>query len=176
MSDINWTPGDIASACANDNAAGLKPTLYITTEKEVAAIPAATQLVVSGAITMSAADIPNGILEAGTFKKWGTTLEPAKYTYTAESGGDRDSTAIPHTLTVALPKATAARIWAARAGCSHIVIFTDKQGIRRIMGEKENGCSMTWGVTINENSNQQNIVFTFDAGRPLYEYSGAIPV
>lgn len=171
---MNWTPGDIAAACANDNASGLKPELHVTTEKEVATIPAATQLVVSGDITMNVADAPE-LPDDGAFKTWGTTLEPAKYFYRAEQRGDRDSAAIDHILEVSLPKARAARIWAARAGCAHILIFKDLQGVKRIMGEKGNGCSMTWGAEINENSNHQKIVFTFTAGRPLYEYTGAIP-
>lgn len=175
MSDMNWTPGDIAKACANNNPSGLKPELHVTTEIEINTIPAATELKITGDITMAAASPPE-IPLAGAFKVWGTTEEPAKYFYRAEQTGDRDSASINHILEVSLPKATAERIWAARAGCAHMVIFTDKGGIKRLMGEKGNGCSMNWSAEINETSNHQKIIFTFTAGRPLYEYTGAIPV
>lgn len=174
MPDINYTVGDIEARCANDNASGLKPQVYVTTEPEVQTIPAATEMTVSTAITMAAANPPS-LPVAGAFKQWQLAKVLNKNTFVVEPQGDLDSASIKTTVELVIPKVTADRVWAARGGCSHILIVTDQNGNMRIVGEKSNGATPIYSEAINGDTNAIKVVFEWNSGHPPYFYTAAIP-
>lgn len=174
MADINYTVGDIEARCGNDNANGVKPLVYVTTEPEVDTIPAATNLVVSTAITMAAANPPS-LPVAGSFKVWNISKVLDKNTFKTESVGDLDSSILKTTVELIVPKVTADRMWAARGGCSHILIVTDYNGTQYIVGEKGNGATPQYSQEISGSTNQIKLIFEWNSGHPPYVYTGAIP-
>lgn len=170
----NITVKTIASACASNNASGLKPVLYVTTEPEVDAIPAATAELVSGDITMTAADAgPPEVLE-GTFKRWDLSKVASKLIFDCVQVGDSDSGAHQTTVTVYIPKMTAARVDAMYGGCDFIILVTDMNGALRIVGAKENGATINRQQTINDGANGVTVIFTWLSAHSPYFYTGDI--
>lgn len=171
---MNWTVGDVASRCSNDNRSGLKPLLHVTTEPEVGTIPADTNLLITADITMS---LDSGQTPAvpGTFKTWELSKVLSKNTFVTEDIGDEDSAIRQTTVVVTVPKLTADRLYALRGGCSYVIIVPDYNGALRIVGEKGNGCTMMHKHDINDSSNQAEITFKWNSGHDPYFYEGTIP-
>ena len=156
----------VAEVCANTNAAGLKPFLWITTEPEVDTIAAPTAGVVATDITMET---------LGAFLKWQISKVPSKNIWDSVQTGDADSGARLTTLTFFIPKITAVRTDAIFGGCSYIILCYDENGNIRIVGEKDKGATMTVQETINEGTSGYTIVVTWSSGYyPLF-YTGDIP-
>lgn len=174
MADINYTVGEIEARCGNDNSNGLKPLAYVTTEAEVDTIPAAANLVVSTAPTMAAANPPS-LPSAGAFKEWQLAKVLDKNSFKVESQGDLDSAILKTTVELIIPKVTANRVWAARGGCSHVLIVQDFNGQQRIVGEKGNGATPIYSEEISGSANHIKITFEWFSGHPPYFYTGAIP-
>lgn len=174
MPDINYTVGDIEARCSNDNIAGLVPTAHVTTELEVETIPTATNLVVAGPITMSTSSGQTPAVP-GTFKEWKLAKTQGKNTYNVTDEGDEDSAQMKVEVAFILPKATAERVWAARGGCSHIIVIKDKNGAQRIIGEKGNGCVPKYQEEISGATNEMKVTFTWYPSHPPYFYTGEIP-
>lgn len=165
----NLTVAAITKTCANSNMSGLKPYIKIAEEWEIAAIPAATDLVVSTDITLVAAASP---IPAGSWKQWDISKVPSKNIFESVQTGDADSGARQTTVTVFIPLMTAARLNAMYGGCGFVIGVHDQNGAVRIVGEKENGCTMTITETINEGTNGCTVVFTWTSGHTPYFYTG----
>lgn len=165
----NITVKDVAKVCAKGNASGLKPYIKIAEEWEIAAIPAATALNITADITLTAADAP---APAGTWKHWEISQVPSKNIFESVQTGDADSGARQTTVTVFIAKISAERLDAIYGGCSFIIAVPDQNGNIRLVGEKDNGCTMAVTETINEGSNGCTVVFTWLSGHTPYFYEG----
>jgi hypothetical protein len=174
MGDLNYTVGDIASRCSNDNRRGLKKLVHVTTEPEVNVIPAATELKITADITMSAAggDLP----AAGSFKQWNLASATGKNAFRVIAEGDEDSSQLKVEVDVNIPKVTAERVWAARGGCNHILLVPDQNDQIRLVGEKGNGATPTnYTETVNDEENSIKMTFVCYMSHPPYFYEGEIP-
>ncbi|MGC8000427.1 hypothetical protein, partial [Salmonella enterica] len=60
-------------------------------------------------------------------------------------------------------------------GCSFIIGVPDQNGVVRLVGEKDNGCTATYQETINDNTNGVTVVFTWISGYYPYVYEGTFP-
>lgn len=171
----NVTVKNLGAVCATSNASGLKPYIQITTEEEVSAIPAATAGAITDNMTMRAFAAGPPEIAAGTFKKWNVSKVPSKNIWDSVNLGDADSGARQTTVTVFIPKMTKERLDAIYGGCSFIIGVPDQNGVVRLVGEKDNGCTATYQETINDNTNGVTVVFTWISGYYPYVYEGTFP-
>lgn len=166
-----YTVDSIPGICATNNRTEVKPVLHVASTWEIDEIPADTAGVISGDITMVAAASP---LPAGKFHPWELAHTPGKNSYKFEHQGDDDGGVILHTYVAVLNKITAARLQASKGGCNHVLLFHDNNEQVFLMGDKENGCTMTRGGEI-AGTNNITVTFKWFTGKDVLEYTGAIP-
>jgi len=167
---MSGTLADITRNCATSNAKGLKGTIYIAKVEDVATIPdaGAGTHTVSTNITMDGTEV---------FHSWPISKEVDKNTYESNSEGDRDSNNFVTTLNAFIAKLDATKTYilaTSSNGCEYIVLFEDKNGLVRIIGELEDGCTLK----VNEKSADAGyeVEIRWDSALPPLYYTGTIPV
>lgn len=165
MSD---TLADILKQCGDGNAPGLKQKIYIEKQSNIEAIPAtdADSHIISGVITMK---------DTNTFHVFDISKYEQEFKVTTE--GDEDSNTKKAELKFFISKidAVKSRILDTNSnGCPLIVIPTDKNGQRRLMGDLEDGAYMKIEETATP-KNGYNVTITSEANHVPYFLTGAIP-
>ncbi|MEO7176993.1 MAG: hypothetical protein ABIV51_13820 [Saprospiraceae bacterium] len=164
MADVCCTDQeDIEKECG-PNAGYMKPSLNIACEGNVATIGAVTAGAVA-TMTMEATEV---------FNTWATSQKGTMDTVGALSD-DGSTVNYTTTYTTFVKKCTGARLAALQAGAGDgkIVIGTDKNGLKWIIGEKENGCTVVVSPKINE-KNGIEVVISWEHSKLLLEYTGVI--
>lgn len=156
--------GTIERECGQ-NAAGVKPTLYVTCEEQVATIGAATDHAVS-TITMKAAAAPD---PAGKFFKWYGSRRLGEY----KSTQNEESGAWETEAKYFLPKMTSAKsaILNALGVDNSIAIITDMNGSQRIVGELDNPCNVFTEGSAN-GTNGYTVTIKWTSAHEPYFFTG----
>ena len=160
------TLGDVERQC--DITQGLKSTIYVAYEDEVATIGAA-----AGGI------IPTITMAAGKyFSKIPISTIISKNSITGEMIGDDDGNALQNKLVVFSPGVSAEKsliIGDTRRPIGYIVIAVSKEGKQYVLGAKEDPASIKPGMNVGETVGYSLEITHSDKYFPL-EFSGTIPV
>jgi hypothetical protein len=159
----------IEATCGN-NAAGLKRILGIACGSHVTTIPAADGHKITTPVTLRAAVAASGstpAVTAGEIFEWHFAREDQSYT----SKRNKDTGEWETELKIFIPKMEAEKsdILNNATGDDKIVFFTDRNGKKRIVGDKEDGCT----VNVEEQATPKNgyvVTITHSGGHSPYFY------
>lgn len=140
------TLDNIAAACGEGNASGFKTKIYVQKMSNVESIPAATadSMNVDTDIVLKATEV------------WKVfEISKNEQRFEIKSEGDEDSASKIAELDFYIPKSTPGKSYILHTnsvGCPLIVIATDRNGNKRILGEVEEGFYMS----VDENITGKN--------------------
>jgi len=156
---------NVAKACNRSTSKGLVPAIYIAADDEVASIGAATAHVVS-TITMEATE---------TFYE--IFIDSVGGSFKTETIGEGESKEYQHTLTVFIPGMdnTVTNTLNNAIRGRFIVVFTDKNGKKRILGAVDDGASLSVGEQTDD-KNGYPLVFTWTSPNLLYYTTATLTV
>lgn len=163
------TLANIEQECGGSIARGLKPFLHIARRDDVTSIPAATNMVVSTNMVMSSSP-------AGTFKKFAVSTVITKNSFKVEQVGDADSINYKITATYKIAGVTPAKmqILSGVPGCEFILICPDKNGNKWLVGDVDDGATVTWVADIGGEDNSYTLTVEWNTSHPPYNYTGTI--
>lgn len=173
--DCCVTLGTIEKMCGGGNPAGLKTKLYVACLDDIATIPARDDYATDDSLQPHTitADI---VMEATkVFFEFNFSKTGHSYTITPE--GEAEFVSNNAEIVITIPKLSplSTYILNGMQGGEFVVLATDKNGQRRIIGDLEEGMS----VTVQEATNDQNaytVTFSLSMSElPLF-YTGVIPV
>lgn len=165
---------DIEKWCGEVNAAGLDRAIPICCDDDLSAIPApdANTHVVSTNVALRAASAGPPAVTAGEIHTWNISKEDQSY-----SSEKDEATGVWKTEVKAfIPKmkGTSSFTFNSANGDNFILFPMDKNGKRRIVGEKGNGATLK----IKEQTNPKNgyeVTATWESAHSPYFYEGVIP-
>lgn len=154
----------IEEYCGATNAPKLKRALHITTLAKVDTIASATAHAISTDITMESGQV---------FYKWNFSQEDSSF----ESVQDESTGMWNTTVKIFIEKMQAAtsNVLNGMNGDNYLAEVVDRNGLRRLVGEIDNGCR----VRVKEQTNPKNgyeVTITWESSHSPYFYTGAIAV
>lgn len=174
MSTCCPTLGNIQKACddAAGNASGLKTKVYIACAEHVDSIPAAVDGAIATDIVM---ELDTGEGSSGLFYEW--AISKVGQSYTFEPEGEEEDGFGTHVLTFFIPKMTAEKsniLNGTRGGAEHQVIFRDGNALPWLMGDNDEGATISVVPSTNDR-NGYTVTVRYRAAKLLPTYTGAIP-
>lgn len=162
----------IAEQCGL-NPAGLKGKILVAIISDISAIPAATGLTISTAITMVATKV---------FSVWEFVIDTGELKIEVAGSGSSKSYTAMIDFNVARHSAAidAALHDALAAGAKIIAIVPDNNGVNRILGDLERGCDLTYkgstGKKSGDASGKECVLKVEGLNHPPYYITSAIPI
>lgn len=158
---------DIARECAA-NAAGMKPLVYVTCEDEVSTIAAATDQSVA-TITMRSASSGPPAVTKGYFRRW----YPNSKGFEFKSDQDAESGTWKTEAKFFIPKTTSAKstVLTGLGEDNNILVVTDKNGAKRILGELENPANVVTSE-VAQPKNGYNVTVTWESAVSPFFFTG----
>jgi hypothetical protein len=168
--------GAIEAQCDPVNAAGLNRTLWATCDDELLAIPApaANTHKVTAPITYRVANgtaVPP--VTAGKFYAWKFSSEDQEYSCEQDEASGLWKTEVK--IFIEKIKAEKTQVLKGMGGENKIIVFQDKNGAKRIVGDLENGAKMK----VREQSNPKNgyvVTIMWTSAEPPLHYESTITV
>jgi hypothetical protein len=164
LSVLCITIANMAAHCG-PNAAKLLSDFYFQIQEDVASLG-----------TVAEGSIPTITMEDGKFMAhWKVSNVNPNFVGAAE--GDADGVNIPITVDAFIPNMTPAKTAQLNAaiGSEVILIVTDRNGKKWVIGEKGNGAILMPGAQTGD-KNGYPIKFVWDAGRLPWGFGGTIPL
>lgn len=173
MADCCVTLGTIERQCGGANAAGLQTTLHVACVDDIDVIPARDDFPTTGDPHTISTDIT--MVATKVFYEWAFSKVDHSYTVTAE--GEAEFTTYNIQVQIVIPKLSplTTYILNGTTGGEFVVAITDKNGQRRLIGNKTEGMT----IQVQEATNDRNaytVTFQMNSNElPLF-YTGAIAV
>lgn len=171
---MSITLADITRSCDSPNAKGIGGILYVAFKSDVQTIPA-EQTYTPGSNDPRTIASNLTMVSGKTFYEWTISKNDKGFECTPE--GNEDGSIYKTSVKVFIPKVAPLKTYLLGGmtnGCEAILIVTDKNGNKRLVGDLTEGCTITAKEIITTDKNGYEVEFTWESALPPPYYTGTI--